>query len=166
MKCFSVNKASVCAYFISAGFVRLFKFTRPESPPNNEPHSAKGIYPWGFPNKSNLWTTGWGLLPSSPVTVNDVIAMHVALCKSLKYALLSTDLRGNFLVGAVDVLYITLVLNTTCSHLPHNARHSFSGATFLFTCSQTCTSSTALSFRFFAVVSILQCAISSGWNRF
>ena len=36
-------------------------------------------------------------------------------------------------MGAVDVLYITLVLNTTCSHLSHNARHSFSGVSFLFT---------------------------------
>ena len=63
-------------------------------------------------NKSNLV---WGLFLSSLVTVNmmllpcmfysfiscdceyDVIAMHVALCKSLKYALLSTDLRGKSL---------------------------------------------------------------------
>ena len=59
-----------------------------------------------------------------------------------------------------------MVLNTTCSHLPHNALHSFSGVSFLFTCLQTCTSSTALSFRFFAVVSILQCAISSAETDF
>ena len=100
MKCFSVNKASVCAWYYSCASLSACSNLVGLGLHWTMSHTQqRGFTPEDSQeNKNNLWTRGLGLLPSSfvPVTVNDVIAMHVALCKSLKYALLSTDLRGKF----------------------------------------------------------------------
>ena len=74
-------------------------------PLNNEPHSTKAVYPWGFPRKKSklLWTRSFrSLLPSFSVTRRITLPLsciqhdtHVQVSK--KCAFLTTHLKGKFL---------------------------------------------------------------------
>ena len=93
MKCFSVNKTSVCAgYFISAGFSACSNLVG-LSLHWTISHTQQRGFTLRIPNKAKI-TCEQDVSVFCLNLLNDVIAMHAALCKSLKYAFLSTDLRG------------------------------------------------------------------------